>query len=97
MKRHMRTHTAGTFQSDLADDGDRYACTHPGCGRRYTRADHVKRHMRTHIAGTFRLDSADDGDRDTPAGRTTHSSSRGASSCGGSSREGSSRGGSSRD
>ena len=80
VKRHMRTHTAGTFQLDLADDGDRYACTHPGCGRRYTRADHVKRHMRTHIAGTFRLDSADDVDRDTPAGQTTQSSSREGSS-----------------
>ncbi|KAI8628551.1 hypothetical protein F5Y19DRAFT_143602 [Xylariaceae sp. FL1651] len=36
-----------------AADEKRFACTHPGCNKRFTRAEHVHRHALNHTAGQY--------------------------------------------
>ncbi|KAF8575375.1 hypothetical protein K439DRAFT_1307867, partial [Ramaria rubella] len=62
----------------LTHSGERpFACSHPGCGRRFSMACNMQRHMRTHTsASAFQIEPIEDGDQDLPSGWSTQPSSR---------------------
>ncbi|KAI1152858.1 fungal-specific transcription factor domain-containing protein [Nemania diffusa] len=39
--------------SSASTDEKRFACNHPGCNKRFTRAEHVQRHALNHTAGQY--------------------------------------------
>ncbi|KAJ8121639.1 hypothetical protein ONZ43_g1959 [Nemania bipapillata] len=56
MARATRNSTGHRVVGDAgssAGDEKRFACTYPGCNKRFTRAEHVQRHALNHTAGQY--------------------------------------------
>ncbi|KAJ8131613.1 hypothetical protein O1611_g2014 [Lasiodiplodia mahajangana] len=51
--RNSAGHRAVEDPASSASDEKRFACTHPGCHKRFTRAEHVQRHALNHTAGQY--------------------------------------------
>ncbi|KAI0096251.1 fungal-specific transcription factor domain-containing protein [Nemania sp. FL0031] len=51
--RNSAGHRAVEDPPSSASDEKRFACTHPGCNKRFTRAEHVQRHALNHTAGQY--------------------------------------------
>ncbi|KAI0412743.1 fungal-specific transcription factor domain-containing protein [Xylaria grammica] len=54
MARTTRNSTGGLAVGGLPSANEkRFSCTHPGCNKRFTRAEHVQRHALNHTAGQY--------------------------------------------